>query len=50
MPSYRGDMVNGIDFDPESREPDPNRMLKAYDQSAATLNYLRSLAKGGYAS
>jgi 3-deoxy-7-phosphoheptulonate synthase len=50
MPSYRGDMVNGIEFSLESREPDPYRMLKSYDQSAATLNYLRSLAKGGYAS
>ncbi|MDA0781521.1 MAG: 3-deoxy-7-phosphoheptulonate synthase class II [Rickettsiales bacterium] len=50
LPSYRGDMVNAIDFTEGAREPDPARMLKAYDQSTATLNYLRSLAKGGYAS
>jgi len=50
LPSYRGDMVNSIDFNEESREPDPIRLLKAYEQSTATLNYLRSLAKGGYAS
>jgi 3-deoxy-7-phosphoheptulonate synthase len=50
LPSYRGDMVNGIDFTKDAREPDPMRLLKSYDQSTATLNYLRSLAKGGYAS
>lgn len=50
LPSYRGDMINGIEFDTASRIPDPERMLRAYNQSASTLNYLRSLAKGGYAS
>lgn len=50
LPSYRGDMVNGIEFDESSREPDPERLIRAYNQSASTLNYLRSLAKGGYAS
>lgn len=50
LPSYRGDMVNGIEFDEASRAPDPERLLRAYNQSASTLNYLRSLAKGGYAS
>lgn len=50
LPSYRGDMVNAIEFDATSREPDPARLLRCYNQSAATLNYLRSLAKGGYAS
>jgi 3-deoxy-7-phosphoheptulonate synthase len=50
LPSYRGDMVNGMDFDAEARRPDPQRLIQAYDQSTATLNYLRSLAKGGYAS
>lgn len=50
LPSYRGDMVNGMEFTPDARMPDPARLLKAYNQSAATLNYLRSLAKGGYAS
>ncbi len=50
LPSYRGDMVNGMEFSSEARTPDPNRLIKAYNQAAATLNYLRSLAKGGYAS
>lgn len=50
LPSYRGDMVNGMDFDGDSRIPDPERLLKVYYQSGATLNFLRSLAKGGYAS
>jgi len=50
LPSYRGDMVNGIEFDEANRVPDPDRLLRAYNQSASTLNYLRSLAKGGYAS
>lgn len=50
LPSYRGDMVNGIEFTKEARVPDPERLLKVYKQSAATLNYLRSLATGGYAS
>jgi hypothetical protein len=47
--SYRGDMVNGIAFDPESRAPDPERLVRAYNQSAATLNLLRAFAQGGYA-
>lgn len=50
LPSYRGDMVNGMDFDEKSRLPDPERLLLAYNQSAATLNYLRQLSRGGYAS
>jgi len=50
LPSYRGDIVNGIDFTPESRLPDPERMLRAYSQSAATLNLLRAFAQGGYAN
>ncbi len=50
LPSYRGDMVNGMEFVEELRVPDPDRLLKVYYQSAATLNFLRSLAKGGYAS
>jgi len=49
LPSYRGDIVNDIGFDPASREPDPRRMLEAYRQSAATLNLLRALSQGGYA-
>jgi 3-deoxy-7-phosphoheptulonate synthase len=50
LPSYRGDMVNGMDFTETARVPDPFNMVKAYNQSAATLNYLRSLGKDGYAS
>lgn len=49
LPSYRGDIVNGMDFDAASRKPDPNRMLTAYSQSASTLNLLRAFAQGGYA-
>jgi 3-deoxy-7-phosphoheptulonate synthase len=49
LPSYRGDMVNGLAFDPEQRRPDPERMVRAYNQSAATLNLLRAFAQGGYA-
>jgi 3-deoxy-7-phosphoheptulonate synthase len=49
LPSYRGDMVNGLAFDAEQRRPDPERMIRAYNQSAATLNLLRAFAQGGYA-
>ncbi len=49
LPSYRGDIINDIAFTPEARIPDPNRMRKAYRQSAATLNLLRAFAQGGYA-
>ncbi|MBB3346779.1 class II 3-deoxy-7-phosphoheptulonate synthase [Sphingomonas sp. BK069] len=50
LPSYRGDNVNDIAFTPESRLPDPERMVRAYAQSAATLNLLRAFAQGGYAN
>ena len=50
LPSYRGDNVNDIAFTPESRIPDPERMVRAYAQSAATLNLLRAFAQGGYAN
>lgn len=50
LPSYRGDNINGDEFDEKSRIPDPNRMIKAYSQAAATLNLLRSFATGGYAA
>jgi len=50
LPSYRGDIINGIDFDDASRNPDPDRQLKAYRQSAATLNLIRAFATGGYAN
>ena len=49
LPSYRGDIVNGMEFDPLTRTPDPQRLLKAYGQSAATLNLIRAFATGGYA-
>ena len=49
LPSYRGDIVNDINFTPEGRAPDPARMLSAYRQSAATLNLLRAFAQGGFA-
>ncbi len=49
LPSYRGDNINGMEFDAGSRTPDPERLLKAYGQSAATLNLLRAFAGGGYA-
>jgi 3-deoxy-7-phosphoheptulonate synthase len=49
-PAYRGDIVNSIDADMEGRQPDPARLLQAYNQASATLNYLRGLAKGGFAS
>ena len=50
LPSYRGDIINGIDFDDASRIPDPQRQAMAYRQSAATLNLLRAFAQGGFAS
>ena len=49
LPSYRGDSVNGLEFTPEAREPDAQRLIRAYDQSASTLNLLRAFASGGYA-
>ena len=49
LPSYRGDCINGIEFSQESRTPDPDRMIRGYNQSAATLNLLRAFAQGGYA-
>ena len=50
LPSYRGDIINGIEFTEAARIADPNRMLMAYRQSAATLNLLRAFAQGGYAN
>lgn len=50
LPSYRGDNVNGDAFDEKSRTPDPDRMIRAYTQSVATLNLLRAFATGGYAA
>ena len=49
LPSYRGDIVNDIAFDAAARVPDPARMLRAYNQSAITLNLLRAFTQGGFA-
>ncbi|NOQ29881.1 MAG: 3-deoxy-7-phosphoheptulonate synthase class II [Helicobacteraceae bacterium] len=49
LPSYRGDIINGNDFTADARIPDPERMVKAYNQSVATLNLLRAFATGGLA-
>ncbi len=49
LPSYRGDIINDFDFTPESRIPDPDRMLRAYTQAAASLNLLRAFSQGGFA-
>ncbi len=48
-PSYRGDIINGFDATPEARRPDPQRMLQAYTQAAASLNLLRAFSTGGFA-
>ncbi|BCJ90391.1 phospho-2-dehydro-3-deoxyheptonate aldolase [Terrihabitans soli] len=50
LPSYRGDIINDSAFTAESRIPDPQRLLRAYRQSAATLNLIRAFATGGYAN
>jgi 3-deoxy-7-phosphoheptulonate synthase len=47
--SYRGDIINGIEFEKNQRKPDPERLLKSYRQSAATVNLLRAFSQGGYA-
>nr|WP_279536368.1 3-deoxy-7-phosphoheptulonate synthase class II [Nocardioides ochotonae] len=49
LPAYRGDAVNGFDFTPESRTPDPQRLVDVYNASAATLNLVRAFTTGGYA-
>ena len=50
LDSYKGDIINGIDFNEESRNPNPQRLLQAYNQSASTLNLLRAFAQGGFAN
>lgn len=50
LPSYFGDIINDIEFDPVGREPDPARMVRAYSQAASTLNLLRAFSNGGYAN
>ncbi len=49
LPSYRGDIINSVEFTEAARVPDPERMISAYNQSAATLNLLRAFASGGLA-
>ncbi|WP_339913193.1 3-deoxy-7-phosphoheptulonate synthase class II [uncultured Brevundimonas sp.] len=49
LPSYRGDIINGMGFTEAERVPDPQRLIRAYNQSASTLNLLRAFAGGGYA-
>lgn len=49
LPAYRGDAVNGFEFTPESRIPDPQRLVEVYHASAATLNLVRAFVTGGYA-
>jgi 3-deoxy-7-phosphoheptulonate synthase len=49
LPSYRGDIINGIEFTSAARIPDPERLVQSYNQSAATLNLLRAFAQGGFA-
>ncbi len=49
LPSYRGDNINALEFTPEAREPNPQRMLSSYHQASSTLNLLRAFAHGGYA-
>jgi 3-deoxy-7-phosphoheptulonate synthase len=50
LPSYRGDIINGPEFTAQARMPDPARLIEAYRHSAATLNLIRALTHGGYAS
>ncbi|MEN9620626.1 MAG: phospho-2-dehydro-3-deoxyheptonate aldolase [Actinomycetota bacterium] len=49
LPAYRGDIVNGYDFTPESRQADPSRLVKGYHTSASTLNLIRAFTQGGFA-
>ena len=49
LPSYRGDIINGMEFTEEARTPDPQRMVQSYNQASAALNLLRAFAQGGYA-
>ncbi len=50
LESYKGDIINGIEFSKETRKPDPNRLIQAYNQSASTLNLLRAFSQGGFAN
>ncbi|GIS07265.1 MAG: phospho-2-dehydro-3-deoxyheptonate aldolase [Alphaproteobacteria bacterium] len=50
LPSYRGDMINDMEFNKTARQPDPQRLIDGYEQSAATLNLIRAFAQGGMAN
>ena len=50
MESYKGDIINGIEFTDSDRTPNPERLIQAYNQSASTLNLLRAFSQGGYAN
>ena len=49
LPSYRGDLVNSVDFTPEARQPDPKRLIQGHAASSMTMNFVRSLVDGGFA-
>jgi len=49
LPTYRGDLVNSIEFTPEARHPDPKRLIQAHSSSALTMNFVRALVDGGFA-
>ena len=49
LPSFRGDIINELEFTPEARIPNAGKMLQAYTQAAATLNLVRAFSHGGYA-
>jgi 3-deoxy-7-phosphoheptulonate synthase len=49
LPAYRGDIVNGYDFTPESRQADPSRLVRGYHMAASTLNLIRAFTQGGFA-
>jgi len=50
LESYKGDIINGIDFEEDSRKPNPKRLIQAYNQSASTLNLIRAFSQGGFAN
>jgi len=50
LESYKGDIINGIDFNQKDRDPNPDRLIQAYNQSASTLNLLRAFSQGGFAN
>jgi len=49
LPCYRGDMINHAEFTPEARTPDPELLLRAYERSGLTINFIRALIEGGFA-